>query len=204
MTETSSTTEQSTSTLSTINLTKNECSREFLLVCLYAKLAPTDRELLNQFILDFQKIFSKFSFLSLNKLYCFIFFRSFVKQFQQILMEKKEKFRVDFLLCNANPKSFIGLTMQNQSCYFVKLEESLFEKSFVDLKDRESIALKYFKQARFFFVKKFLKKNYKILLFLLLIVLCFYVSLKISVSANSISVSEQIFGWLHFLLKLFS
>ena len=204
MTETSSTTKQSTTTLSTTNIAKNECSREFLLVCLYSKLTPTDRELFSQFILDFQKIFSEFSFFSLNKLYCFVFFHSFLKRFQKLLIEKKEKFRVEFLLQNANPKSFVGFNMQNQSRYFLKLEESLFEKSFIDLKDREFIALKYFKQARFFFVKKFLKKNYKILLFLLLIVLCFYISLKISVNANSISVSEQILGWFHFLLKLFS
>lgn len=133
--------------------------------------------------------------------FSFLSFANFKEKFISAAIEDIKKLRANWLLNNCDPYELANMEVKNAQLYFTQLEKRQFEEYVAGWQEPQELLFKEFKKIRRKFVFEFVKRNLHFLLFWCLIFLAIFIGLHITSKENSLTMWEQLKGWIYFLLQ---
>lgn len=153
----------------------------------------------------FQKLLKKYSIISNKKpfhgLFSILFFSKFKERFIVAVAEEIKQLRVSWLLEKCDPYELAAIDAKNTQQYFSQLEKNLFEKYVAEWDSPQKLFYSEFKNLRKKIIFQFFRSNLHFILFWCLIFLAIFLGLHITSKENSLTMWQQLKGWIFFLLQ---
>ncbi|WGL59893.1 hypothetical protein QEJ31_15280 [Pigmentibacter sp. JX0631] len=153
----------------------------------------------------FQKLLKKYSIISDRKpfkaLFSIFSYAKFKEKFLLAAAEEIKIARVSWLLEKCDPYELAIIDAKNSLQYFSNLEKHLFDKYVAEWDSPQKLFFFEFKNLRKKIIFQFFRKNMHFILFWCLIFLAVFLGLHITSKENSLTMWQQLKGWIFFLLQ---
>jgi hypothetical protein len=168
---------------------------------LFSNIKSGSEDISDVFLSLLKKSLAANSKISPYRLFSFLSYHYFKKKFIVTALEEIKKTRSNWLLMQCNVTELSGLDSKSSHFYFSHLEKRIFEEYVTGWNDAQFALEKEFKKVRKKFLISLLKKYFNFLLFWCFIFIAIYIGLHITSKENSLTMWQQLKGWINFLLQ---
>lgn len=172
-----------------------------LKAALFSDIESGSSDVSEVFLSILKKSLAENSKISPYRLVSFLSYQYFKKKFILSALEEIKKLRSNCLLLQCNVTELSGLDSKSAHFYFSNLEKKIFEEYVTGWVDAEKSLEKEFKKVRKKFLMSFFRKYFNFMLFWCFIFLAIYIGLHITSKENSLTMWQQLKGWINFLLQ---
>ncbi|APJ03766.1 hypothetical protein [Silvanigrella aquatica] len=170
-------------------------------VALFTGIAAGSEDISDAFLLVLKNSLNEISKISPYRLVSLLSFPYFSKKFiVSALLEIKNR-RSQWLLSQCDASDLSGLDSKSSQFYFTSLEKKMFEEYVATWPNAQNCLEIEFKKVRKRFIITLLKKYFNFILFWCLILLAIYIGLHITSQENSLTMWEQLRGWINFVFQ---
>lgn len=172
-----------------------------LKVAMLSDIKPDSSDISDVFLAILRKYLLISTRSSIESFFSFLSFSRFREKFIFAAAEEIRRQRSSWLLQNCEPFILANMDAKGTQHYFLQLEENHFRDFVGGWKDPQDVLRREFRRVRKKFLFAFLKRNLHFLLFWCLIFLAIFIGLHITSKENSLTMWEQLKGWVFFLLQ---
>ena len=170
-------------------------------VALFSNVASGSDDISDVFISILKKSLKENSKISPYRLFSFLSYHYFRKKFTYSALNEIKKMRSNWLLLQCEVTDLSGLDSKSSQHYFCSLEKKIFEEYVAGWPSAQNCLETEFKKVRKRFLLTLLKKYFNFFLFWCLIILAIYIGLHITSKENSLTMWDQLKGWINFILQ---
>jgi hypothetical protein len=170
-------------------------------VALFSNVTAGSDDISDVFISILKKSLKENSKISPYRLFSFLSYHYFKKKFTLSALNEIKKMRSNWLLLQCEVTDLSGLDSKSSQHYFCSLEKKIFEDYVAVWPSAQNCLEAEFKKVRKRFLFSLLKKYFNFFLFWCLIILAIYIGLHITSKENSLTMWDQLKGWINFILQ---
>ncbi len=170
-------------------------------VALYSGIVSGSEDISDVFLSILKASLKENSKISPYRLFSFLSYHYFRKKFTLSALNEIRKNRSNWLLLQCDVTDLSGLDSKSSQHYFCSLEKKIFEEYVAGWSYAQNCLEFEFKKIRKRFLFSFLKKYFNFFLFWCLIILAIYIGLHITSKENSLTMWDQLKGWINFILQ---
>lgn len=170
-------------------------------VALFSNISSGSSDISDVFLSILKKSLEENSKISPYRVFSFLSYHYFRKKFTFFALNEIKKMRSQWLLLQCDVTDLSGLDSKSSQHYFCSLEKKIFEQYVTGWPNAQNSLEFEFKRIRKRFIFSLLKKYFNFFLFWCLIILAIYIGLHITSKENSLTMWDQLKGWINFILQ---